>query len=202
MKIVLKIVALLCMSCAFHSGVAQAQAIKTNIPFLLAGTPNAGVEWNIGSRCSISGDAMWMPYMWNEAEEVFRALLMSADFRYYLKPKYYYTNKSYDGFYVGPYAMFGNYNIGVESLTYNKEENIYDRYVGWGLSAGLLIGHRLYLSNRLRLDFNINLGYAYLQYNTYLLGKYNASFAYSTYNIKHYIGPTKFGINLCYIIFK
>lgn len=234
MKNIFKVFSLFCLSWFLHSGVAQAQAIKTNIPFLLAGTPNAGIEWNIGSRCSISGDGMWMPYMWMNGEEVFKSLILSADFRYYVKPKYYYTNKSYDGFYLGPYVMWGNYNVGTSfwNLTLNKEytygENgvnkdlietdedgniinydtdnaswqwYYDRYVGWGLSAGVVLGYRFFVSNRLRLDLNLNLGYVYFQYAAYKLGSENG-YPHTQRAVSDYIGPTKFGINLCYIIFK
>ena len=78
----------------------KSQALKTNVPFLLTGNPNFGVEWTVGRQLTINTDLMWMPYLFKKNEEVFRVLVGSLDFRYYLNPKYYYTNDLWDGFYV------------------------------------------------------------------------------------------------------
>ncbi|MCC8174392.1 MAG: DUF3575 domain-containing protein, partial [Odoribacter sp.] len=41
---------------------------------------------------------------------------------------------------------------------------------GWGVSAGVSLGYKFFLSDRFRLDVNMGLGYAHLQYDTYGLG--------------------------------
>ena len=76
----------------------KAQAIKTNVPLLLVGTPNVGMEFTVSQQFTTNLDILWMPYMFKKHEEVLRALVGSADLRYYVKPRYYYTNNMYDGF--------------------------------------------------------------------------------------------------------
>lgn len=176
----------------------KAQSVKINIPTTIVGTPNIGYEHTIGQKFSISGDVLWAPYLFKKHEEVFRALIGTVEFRYYIKPKYYYTNNTFDGFYIGPYAMIGNFNVGL----YKGEDKESFRYKGWGMSSGISLGYKFYLSQRLRLDVNLGLGYAHLQYDTYELGGEWAEYPLSKKDTKMWIGPTKFGVNLVYNIFK
>ncbi len=176
---------------------SSGQAVKTNIPLTLAGSPNLGFEFTIGAQMAINVEGLWTPYMSKSSESVFRVLQTSADLRYYLKPKYYHTNNMFDGFYVGPYVMYGNYNVGFNRVDPVESNN---RYVGWGLSAGVNVGYKLYLSRRFRLDFNMGIGYAHLQHDIYRLGKEYSEYPYKLKDTKSWIGPTKFGIHLVYNI--
>ena len=176
---------------------SSGQAVKANIPLTLAGSPNLGFEFTIGAQMAINVEGLWTPYMSKSSESVFRVLQTSADLRYYLKPKYYHTNNMFDGFYVGPYVMYGNYNVGFNRVDPVESNN---RYVGWGLSAGVNVGYKLYLSRRFRLDFNMGIGYAHLQHDIYRLGKEYSEYPYKLKDTKSWIGPTKFGIHLVYNI--
>lgn len=182
-----------------YSPEVKSQAIKTNAPFTLTGNPNIGVEWTVGRQLTVNADVMWMPYMFKKNEEVFRVLVGSIDFRYYLNPKYYYTNDLWDGFYVGPYAMAGNFNIGLKNK--NEEKTSYRRK-GWGVSAGVTAGYKFYLSSRFRIDANIGIGYAHLQYDKFQLGGEFVDFPEEIKKTKSYIGPTKIGVSLVYNIFR
>ncbi|MDU1891381.1 MAG: DUF3575 domain-containing protein [Dysgonomonas sp.] len=181
------------------SSTADAQAIKTNAPLILTGTPNIGVEWTLGRQFTLNGDILWAPYMFKKKEEVFRALIGSVDLRYYINPQYYYTHDMFDGFYVGPYAMAGNFNIGLDRGDENKTNY---RRRGWGVSAGASFGYKFYLSERFRLDVNAGIGYAHLQYDKFELGGEFAKFPLERKKTKGYVGPTKFGIHLVYNIFR
>ena len=55
----------------FTAPTAKAQAIKTNLPLLLAGTPNVGVEFMLSQQFTMNADILWMPYMFKKHEEVF-----------------------------------------------------------------------------------------------------------------------------------
>ena len=191
--------AVLCSVLLLGSHTAQGQAIKINVPFTLAGSPNIGAEFTISQQLTINGDFMWLPYMFKKKEEVFRFTQGSVDVRYYVNPKYYYTNDMFDGFYVGPYIMYGQFNIGLAT-----HDDMFDnrRYKGWGMSAGISTGYKFYLSRRFRLDANIGLGFAHLQYNTYRLGGEWAEYPMSKKDTKYWIGPTKFGVHLVYNLFR
>lgn len=177
----------------------HAQAIKTNIPLTLTGNPNIGMEWSVGRQMTINADVLWAPYLFKKHEEVFRALIGSVDFRYYINPRYYYTNDLWDGFYVGPYAMMGNFNIGLKNRDESKTSY---RHRGWGVSSGITCGYKFYLSSRFRIDMNLGVGYAHLQYDKFELGGQFADFPLEIKNTKSYIGPTKVGVHLIYNIFK
>ena len=176
----------------------KAQAIKTNVPLLLVGTPNVGMEFTVSQQFTTNLDILWMPYMFKKHEEVLRALVGSADLRYYVKPRYYYTNNMYDGFYLGPYVEAGNFNIGF----WRGEERESYRYKGWGISAGLSLGYKFYLSKRFRLDLNLGLGYAHLQYDKYQLGGEWADDPLELKDTRAWFGPTKFGVHLVYNLFR
>ena len=176
----------------------KAQAIKTNVPLLLVGTPNVGMEFTVSQQFTTNLDILWMPYMFKKHEEVLRALVGSADLRYYVKPRYYYTNNMYDGFYLGPYVEAGNFNIGF----WRGEERESYRYEGWGISAGLSLGYKFYLSKRFRLDLNLGLGYAHLQYDKYQLGGEWADYPLELKDTRAWFGPTKFGVHLVYNLFR
>ena len=176
----------------------KAQAIKTNVPLLLVGTPNVGMEFTVSQQFTTNLDILWMPYMFKKHEEVLRALVGSADLRYYVKPRYYYTNNMYDGFYLGPYVEAGNLNIGF----WRGEERESYRYKGWGISAGLSLGYKFYLSQRFRLDLNLGLGYAHLQYDKYQLGGEWADYTLELKDTRAWFGPTKFGVHLVYNLFR
>ena len=176
----------------------KAQAIKTNVPLLLVGTPNVGMEFTVSQQFTTNLDILWMPYMFKKHEEVLRALVGSADLRYYVKPRYYYTNNMYDGFYLGPYVEAGNFNIGF----WRGEERESYRYKWWGISAGLSLGYKFYLSKRFRLDLNLGLGYAHLQYDKYQLGGEWADYPLELKDTRAWFGPTKFGVHLVYNLFR
>ena len=176
----------------------KAQAIKTNVPLLLVGTPNVGMEFTVSQQFTTNLDILWMPYMFKKHEEVLRALVGSADLRYYVKPRYYYTNNMYDGFYLGPYVEAGNFNIGF----WRGEERESYRYKGWGISAGLSLGYKFYLSKRFRLDLNLGLGYAHLQYDKYQLGGEWADYPLELKDTRAWFGPTKFGLRRVYNLFR
>lgn len=182
----------------FGVDIAKGQAIKVNLPTTLIGTPNIGAEFTLSQQFTINADVLWAPYMFKKHEEVFRALIGTVELRYYVKPKYYYTNDLFDGFYIGPYVMYGNFNIGL----YKGEDQDSYRYKGWGVSGGVSLGYKFYLSKRFRLDLNLGLGYAHLQYDTYLLGGEWAEYPLSIKDTKTWIGPTKFGVHLVYNLFR
>ena len=161
MKKIIRYIAFCAVLLLLSNQNVRSQAIKTNIPFTITGNPNIGVEWSVSKQLTLNADILWSPYMFKKSEEVFRLLIGSVDFRYYVNPRYYYTNDLWDGFYIGPYFTAGNFNIGLKNK--NEEETSYRR-VGWGMSTGVSTGYKFYLSARFRVDLNIGVGYVHTQY--------------------------------------
>ncbi len=178
---------------------ANAQAIKIDLPYLLMGGPNIGAEFTLSQQLTINGDILWLPYMFKKKEEVFRVLQTSVDLRCYVNPKFYYTNDMFDGLYVGPYFMYGRFNIGLSTHSNPADDR---RFMGWGVSAGVSVGYKFYLSRRLRLDLNMGIGYAHLQYDKFILGGEWAEYPIAIKDTQYWIGPTKFGVHLVYNLFR
>ena len=162
------------------------------------GTPMNGMEWTVSKQCAVNVDSHWMPYMFKRTEEIYRGLQLTADFRYNINPEYYYTNDLFDGFYLGPYAMYFDFNMGRKK---HEEMSENRRYTGWGISGGVSVGYKMYLSKRFRLDFNLGLGFAHLQYDTYILGAENTR-PIAKKDTRAWIGPTKIGVHLVYNLFR
>lgn len=182
----------------FISGM-YAQSIKINVPLWLTGSPNIGVEYTLTRQLTVNGEVAWLPYMFKKHEEVFRVFQAVAEARYYVNPCNFYTNDSWDGFYVGAYVMYGSFNIGL--LRHNDPlQSI--RRVGRGLSGGISTGYKFAFNSRWGLDLNIGIGYAHLQYDKYYLGGEYVNYPLELRKVKNWIGPTKFGVNLCYNIFR
>lgn len=177
----------------------SAQSIKINTPLWLTGSPNIGIEHTLSRQFTINAEALWMPYLFKKGEEVFRVLQGSVDFRYYVNPRNFYTNDSWDGFYFGPYAMYGNFNVGL--LKKNDQHQSYRRS-GWGVSGGISTGYKLAFNSRWGLDLNIGLGYAHFQYDKFYLGGEYVNWAVEKKKTRSWVGPTKFGAHLTYNIFR
>lgn len=193
---VLGMLVLLC-----SSGALQAQSIRINAPFWLGGSPNIGMEFPLSRQITVGGEVLWTPYMFKKNENVFRVLQATAEIRYYVNPRNFYTNDSWDGFYIGPYAMYGNFNVAWRKENVPKEDDK-SRWVGWGMSGGITTGYKHSFNSRWGLDLNLGFGYVYLQYDTYLVGGEYAADPVDRKQTKSLFFPTKVGINLTYDIFR
>ena len=166
MKPVVRYILLVSVLLCLFGGV-RAQSVKVNIPLWLTGSPNIGFEYTLTRQLTVNAEGAWLPYMFKKNEEVFRVLMGAAELRYYWNPQNFYTNDSWDGFYIGPYAMYGNFNIGL--LKHNDPLRSHRRK-GWGVSGGITFGYKFAFNSRLGLDLNLGVGYAHFQYDKYKLG--------------------------------
>ncbi len=198
MKPVVRYILLVSVLLCLFGGV-RAQSVKVNVPLWLTGSPNIGFEYTLTRQLTVNAEGAWLPDMFKKNEEVFRVLMGSAELRYYWNPQNFYTNDSWDGFYIGPYAMYGTFNIGL--LKHNDPLRSYRRK-GWGVSGGITFGYKYAFNSRLALDMNIGVGYAHFQYDKYKLGGEYVNFPLELKKTKQWIGPTKFGVSLTYNIFR
>ncbi|MDR2890427.1 MAG: DUF3575 domain-containing protein [Alistipes sp.] len=185
---------------------AHSQAIKINLPYTLLGSPNIGAEVTVSQQLAINADFSWTPYIFKTrpfqsriTEDALRIMQVTGEVRYYVKPRYYYTNDMFDGFYVGPYVMYGMYNVGFATHKNPLDDK---RYVGWGISGGASIGYKFYLSRRFRLDLNVGIGLAHLQHDIHTLGADYAMVTLARDKTMLWFGPTKFGAHLVFNIFR
>lgn len=115
--------------------------------------------------------------------------------RYYFKPAEGY--RLTDGWYVGGYAMYGDFNIGL--YRHNDMDQSFRR-MGWGVSAGVSAGWKYQFNAHWQMDINIGIGYAHLQYHKYKLGGAYKHRPIGTWRTKEWIGPTRFSVSFGYVI--
>ena len=113
-----------------------------------------------------------------------------------LRPEYrWWTCERLNGHYFGTHALYSRYYISGRNipLLFDKKYS----YDGHALGAGLTYGYHLPLSKNWAMEFNIGVGYAYMWFDKGNCSKCSPQGVSAT---KHYVGPTRAGINLIYII--
>lgn len=168
-------------------------AVKINALYGLATlTPNIGFEIGLNGKSSLDFSASFNP--WNregtpdDNKKIAHALIRT-EYRRWLC-------EQYNGHFFGVHAYYTNFNVSghkVPLLNFKKE----NRYQGFGFGAGITYGYNLPLSKNWGLEFNIGIGAAWLKTDKYDCGI--CSEVKDTYD-KIYVGPTRAGITLVYII--
>lgn len=190
---------ILLVLCLMTVGYASAQGevgIKTNL--LYGGytfTPNLGVEIGLGKRTTldISGGYNWLNLdgTKNNNKKLVH-WIAQPEFRYFLCEKF-------NGHFFGVHALYSQYNIGGHELPLLLGKGSKDfRFEGSAWGAGLSYGYQLMLGKHWNVEFNIGVGYAQLKYDKYSCTKCGDKI--ETGATTHYLGPTKAGISLIYII--
>ncbi|MFA6807269.1 MAG: DUF3575 domain-containing protein [Bacteroidales bacterium] len=161
-------------------------AIKTNLTYSAALTPNLGVEVPI--KKNFSAELTSTYNAWDLEDNVkWKNLTAMAEFRYWPK-------KSMEGAFFGLNANWAKYNIGGIKMPYFADAKYY-RYDGWTTGIGLSYGYMWYLSRSWSFEANIGIGLNYTSYDKYLhpvCGAYWGSYK----NILFM--PTKIGLSLVY----
>ncbi len=171
---------------------SQDIAVKTNLLYG-AGTltPNLGVEWGIGKKETLDLSAGYNPWNLNGSYQNNRKLvhlLIEPELRYW-------TCQRFNGHFFGIHGLYSRYNIGGYDIP-----GLFDadyRYQGDAIGGGLSYGYHWALSKHWGMEFNIGLGAVWMTYDKYdcpkcgdKVGKFHNT----------YLGPTKAGISLIYII--
>jgi hypothetical protein len=146
---------------------------------------NIGMEVSMGRRWTIDLPVSYNP--WNFADnKKMRHWLIQPEARYWFCEKF-------ASHFMGLHAHIGEYNIGGIQMLGLKDF----RYQGNIYGAGFSYGYQWILNPRWNIEATIGLGYVYLSYAQYPCEKCATKIADETHN---YVGPTKAGISLIYII--
>lgn len=172
-------------------GVSHAQhiAIRNNVLYDLTGALSAGVEIPCSQKSSIDVYGSIRPWK-REAENVHKHWLTEVQYRYW-------TCQVMNGFFLGPYAHVGEFNLGNYNLlpgTLRVAKN--SRYEGWLAGLGFGIGYEYALAKHWNIGAEIGVGYTYINYKAYACercGKLKDNDVY------HYIGPSRIGLSILYV---
>ncbi|NDV58284.1 DUF3575 domain-containing protein [Bacteroides sp. 519] len=160
--------------------------VKSNLFYNATASINLELEFKLSRRHTLSLPVNYNPFEFaNNSKR--KHLLVQPEFRHWLC-------ESFMGHFLGIHAHYAYYNVGNINLFRATKEH---RYQGWLGGAGVSWGYHWLLSPRWSLEFTVGLGYAYLDYDKYdspKCGKLVKS------DNRHYVGPTKVGLSLIYVI--
>lgn len=166
-------------------------AVKSNILYAFAAfTPNLLFEFGTGARQTIelSGSYSWIGRTRAVSDHHRQRVHMI------IRPEYrWWLCERYNGHFFGTHAIYARYNISGHTvpMLFRKE----NRYDGHAFGFGAAYGYNWAFARRWGLEFNIGLGYVYLDYDRYTCAKCDTD---GRPGGKHYFGPTRAGITLMY----
>lgn len=173
-------------------------AIKTNLLYDATATINLGVEFAVAEQMTIDISGNYNAWYTDKSKNhKIRHAMIQPEFRYYF-------DENFKGHYLGAHLIAGEYNVNGGNWLFGSmisastisdlEEN---RYEGVGYGAGISYGYVTRLADRLNLEFNLGLGYIYLDYDIYGPDKCDPLVGSDT---DGYFGLTKLGVTLSYVI--
>lgn len=185
----LSIVLLLFLFIGNLSTYAQHVAISNNVFADAAGLLSAGIEIPCSKKTSVEIYGGIRPWKRKE-ESVFKSWFVQTQYRFW-------PCQLMNGFFWGPYAHAGQYNIGNHDLIFGIHvgQKSY-RYEGWFAGAGIGVGYELALAKHWNLGAEVGAGYTYINYK-----KYNCAICGSQKDKGgcNYIGISKLALSLIYI---
>lgn len=164
--------------------------VKTNLIHDATTSLNVGAEAKLSERHSLDISVSYNPWTFSDNKK-FKHILLQPEFRYWIC-------EPFNGHFWGIHAMYAHYNIGGIKLPLVSEQKLETtRYQGDLYGAGISYGYQWYLSPRWNLEATIGVGYAYLDYKAYDCQTCGKELYQKN---RHYVGPTKVGLSLIYII--
>lgn len=141
------------------AGTANAQqvAIKNNVLYDAALTPNLGLEIGLSKRLTldISGNYNW--FKLNDGK-MWKHWLVQPELRFW-------TCERFNGNFVGIHGLGGEYNFANFKMPFGLAKGLRDhRYEGYYYGAGLSYGHQWILSKRWSMELSIGAGYVRYYY--------------------------------------
>ena len=165
-------------------------ALKTNLLFDAALAPNVEVElplrdrrWSVMAEC-------WFPwYVWHHNSRAYQLLYVGAEGRRWLGDRR--RHDPLEGHFVGFFAGGGKYDFEWDSEGYQGE---------FYLMAGLSYGYAKRLNRRLRLEFNIGVGFLQTEYRHYVGVENDRFLVWQNDGRYTWLGPTKAKVSLVWLL--
>lgn len=164
----------------------QQVALKTNVLFWAATTPNAGVEFAVGRRFTID---LWGAYnAWKFPNDMKLNL-------YLVQPEVrFWPCRKFEGHFLGVHGHYGHFNIGMIPFISGLKDHVLrgDLYGG-----GLTYGYHWAFGDRWGMEAMIGGGYVSMKYTKYKCAECAEPVGAYTRN---YFGPTRIGFSIIYFL--
>lgn len=164
-------------------------AVKTNLPYWCTLSPNLGVEAGITDHITIDlegGLNLWTPFKDN-----LKWKHMAGE----LEGRYWFCERFY-GWFAGAHVGYGMYNFSRVPI-FMVDGSCKNRYEGTAILGGLSIGRSWVINNRFNIEGEIGLGVISAKYKKFDCPECGDFIEEGN---KTFFSPTKFAINLIYVI--
>ena len=171
---------------------SQNVSVKTNLLYDATASVNLGVEGKVAPKWSVdlSGDFN----DWTIHNHKLKHWFVQPEARYWFCEAFL---KHFIGIHaIGGQYNAGNINNGIKFLGSDFSKLSHNRYQGYAIGAGLAYGYALPLSKHWNMEFELGLGYVYLDYDVYQCSTCGKKIGDGHHN---YVGPTKLAVNIVYI---
>ncbi len=181
---------------------ASAQfAVKTNLLYDAATSPNLGAELGVGSKSTVNlvyGFNPWSFQSDTHGERKVKHWVLMPEYRWW-------TCSKFNGHFLGVHAMGGEFNASNVSLPIpgfffsgdNITSEVKDsRYQAAFAGIGVTYGYQWILSEHWNLEAEVGVGYNHVWYDKYRCGDCGGKLKSGHSN---YAGLTKLGLSIMYI---
>lgn len=164
-------------------------SLKTNLPLLLTGSLNGGINYTFNRQWSIGAEVSYNP--WSYGSMRIRHFLFRPEARYWLcqinNGHYFYGGLQYMRYNIGGFPKTGLFSANIQK----------NRYQGNNGGVNLGYGYSWIIGKRFNLELELGLGVLYDSYTKYPCTRCGTALS----RRKHiYAGPTEFAVNLVYIL--
>lgn len=172
---------------------AQQVAVKTNLLYWAATTPNIGVEMAVGKHSTIGMTANYNPWTIRTNNKIQH---------WFLRPEYrYWVTEKYTRLFFGVHAIGGEFEVGGFKLPFLGDRILTGLpshyYKGSFVGAGISIGYQFYVSPHWNIELSAGAGLARLSYHSEPI---NGPKAASYTNSKRILPiPTEIGVSFVYL---
>lgn len=172
---------------------AQDFAIKSNLLYDAALSPNLGVEAGVARKWTV--DVSGNINLWSVNGHKWRHWLVQPEARYWLCQRF-------AGHFFGLHAIVEEYNVGNLNLDFKFLGTDFrklkdNRYEGWGYGAGVAYGYAWPIARHWNIEAEIGIGWVWTKYDAYPCAECGT--AIEKGKVHNYFGPTKLAFNLEYV---
>ncbi|MCC8197659.1 MAG: DUF3575 domain-containing protein [Tannerellaceae bacterium] len=169
--------------CQLSTLSSQTVAVKTNLLYDATTTINLEGEVKLAARWTLGLSGNYNPWTFSEDKKM-KHWLIQPEARYWLC-------ESFAGHFFGAHLHYGEYNVGniLGIKGYRYDGNVY--------GVGLSYGYQWLINKQWSIEGTIGVGFAHLDREKFVCGNCGEKLEEGT---KNYVGPTKAGISLIYIL--
>lgn len=175
---------------------ADVWAVKSNLLYDIAGAPDIGVEYGWNRHWSVTAN-ITSPWFVDENNEwCYEMVNYGIEGRYWLHD--WNENTEYwqedggklAGHFFGIYANCGKFDFGHDRMGWQSK---------WFWASGVSYGYSFRLTDNLRLECTLGIGYLQTDYTRYNTQYDNSGIYFVEDGTFRWFGPTKAGVSLMWV---